>query len=389
MAEQPPRVFIEGVELSGFKSIAETRLDLGPINVLIGANGAGKSNFASFFQMLAASLGGELDDHVSQRGGAGAFLHHGAKTTRQIHCALRVRTESGKGSLYQKLMFRAPDTLAYARTHLPAPRGQGGLNPPTVKPSPFAPPGLCSVLADEGTPPEVVFEGVRDGIGVYHFHDTSLDGPLRKSIYVSDNQRLHRDGANLAAMLYLYQQLERQQKQEQPRKKYLGTAYSRIKAMVRKCFPEFEDFVLEPERLDGNRIILKWRQRQSDYLFGPHQLSDGTLRAMALATLLLQPEKDLPNLIVIDEPELGLHPLAIELVAGMVRAVSLKCQVILATQSTTLVDHFEPEEIVVAEVARGASQFRRLDREDLTDWLGTYRVSELWQKNVIGGGPLP
>ncbi len=158
--------------------------------------------------------------------------------------------------------------------------------------------------------------------------------------------------------------------------------------MVKKFFPAFHDFVLEPERLNKNRVLLRWRQQNSEHVFGPHQLSDGTLRAIALATLLEQPEEDLPNLIVIDEPELGLHPLGIELIAGLLRTVALKCQVILATQSTTLLDFFDPEDILVADAVRGVSRFRRLERDELAEWLRSYSVSELWQKNVIGGGPL-
>jgi predicted ATPase len=165
-------------------------------------------------------------------------------------------------------------------------------------------------------------------------------------------------------------------------------AYLRIVSTVRQLVPSFGDFALEPQRFDSKSILLNWRQFDSDYLFGPHQLSDGSLRAMAIATLFLQPENDLPNMIVLDEPELGLHPQALELLLGLIRSVSYRTQVILATQSPTLLDYFEPAEIIVADLQDGASRFRRLDEEQLKDWLEDYGVGELWQKNVIGGGPL-
>jgi predicted ATPase len=384
MADRPPRVTIKRVEIAGYKSIADTQLDLHPINVLIGANGAGKSNFVSFFHMLAASLDARLDGYVGTQGGAEVFLHQGAKQTREIRCALRVQTKAGNGTLYQSLVFRAPDTLTYGPAHAPGGRGRDRSKELIFD-------DLCAVVEEEGGnhPGQLVYFGLRDGIGAYHFHDTSLTGPMRKSAEISDNARLHSDAGNLPAMLYLYRELEKKKKSEHPNKRYLGSAYARVRRMVKKFFPAFHDFVLKPERLNENRVLLRWRQEGSEHVFGPHQLSDGTLRAIALATLLLQPEKDLPSLIVIDEPELGLHPLGIELIAGLIRAVSLKCQVILATQSTTLLDFFDPEDIVVAQALRGVSRFQRLEREELTDWLRTYSVSELWQKNVIGGGPLP
>jgi predicted ATPase len=217
---------------------------------------------------------------------------------------------------------------------------------------------------------------LRDRIGIFHFDDTSLEAPVRRSVYLEDNQALRSDGGNRAALLYRY-------------KRTHELTYRRIVAAVRKLAPWFDDFALAPSKLDRHSVLLNWRAKGSAALFGPHQLSDGTLRAMALITLFLQPKADLPDLILVDEPELGLHPHAIELVAGLARAASTQCQVVLATQSTTLVDHFEPEEVVVAELRQGASQFRRLDRSELSDWLRTYSVSELWEKNVIGGGPIP
>ncbi len=153
--------------------------------------------------------------------------------------------------------------------------------------------------------------------------------------------------------------------------------------------PEFDDFELEPDRLNSNDLFLNWRKRGQDYLFGPHQISDGTLRAMAILALLLQPEKDLPDVIILDEPELGLHPHALEIVAGLLRAASLKSQVIVATQSQAFLNFFEPEEIVTVESLGGESTFRRLEPESLKDWLDDYSIGELWQRNVLGGGPLP
>jgi predicted ATPase len=209
----------------------------------------------------------------------------------------------------------------------------------------------------------------------FHFHDTSQTAPMRLPSYVNDNLNLRPDAANLAAMLHLYHE------------RY-PVVYRRIVGAVRQLVPSFDAFVLEPQRLDPNRIRLDWRQSDRDYLFGPHQLSDGTLRTIALATLFLQPEEDLPTVIVLDEPELGLHPNAIESIAGLIRSVSHRSQVILATQSVALVDCFAPGEIIVSAARGGASTFERLSADPLEDWLRDYSLGELWQRNVIPAGPL-
>jgi predicted ATPase len=209
---------------------------------------------------------------------------------------------------------------------------------------------------------------------VFHFHDTSLLGPMRRDCLLDANRFLYPDAANLPAMLYLY------------RERY-PTAYRRIVAAVKAVAPFFEDFVLEPLRLNPRNIALHWRAKGADYEFGPHQLSDGTLRAIALFTLLLQPEDDLPELIVLDEPELGLHPAALSVLADLLKSAARHSQLLIATQSTALIDHFAADDIVTVNFRDGASTFESLDPARLKEWLEEYTLSELWGRNVIGGGP--
>ena len=200
---------------------------------------------------------------------------------------------------------------------------------------------------------------------------------MRRANYLHDNHWLNTDAGNLAAMLFLYRATE-------------SIAYRRIVSTVRKIMPEFDDFDLEPSRLNPNNIMLNWRKRGSDYLFGPHQISDGSLRAIAICTLFLQPEDNLSDVIILDEPELGLHPHALEIIAGLIRAASSKTQVIAATQSQSFLNLFDPSEIVTVEARDGQSIFRRLEPDQLKDWLEDYSIGELWQRNVLlGGGPLP
>ena len=210
---------------------------------------------------------------------------------------------------------------------------------------------------------------------LFHFHDTSDSSAARKPCYVEANRFLYPDAGNLAAMLYLF-------REKHP------TAYRRITATVRQMVPDFDGFVLEPSKLNEKQILLNWTHKGRDYEFGPHQLSDGSLRFIALATLLLQPEEKLPLLIALDEPELGLHPSALEVLSGMAKAASLHSQLIFATQSSVFLDHFEPENIVVVNSSIGhirISEARR--RESWRSWRADYTLGEIWEKNVVGGGP--
>jgi predicted ATPase len=213
------------------------------------------------------------------------------------------------------------------------------------------------------------------GFRVYHFHDTSSLAKIRLTSDIGDNHEIAADGGNLASMLHLY------------KIKY-PMIYRRIISTIQKILPGFDDFVLVPEELNSQSLFLNWKQTWSDYLLHPYQISDGSLRAMALITLLMQPKKRLPKIVVLDEPELGLHPHAVEIVAGLIRSASLDTQVIVATQSSALLDYFEPEEIIVVDCLDGESKFSRLSSADLEGWLSRYSIGELWEKNVVGGGPL-
>lgn len=361
------RPFIERLELSGYKSIRHATIDLGRLNVLIGANGAGKSNLVSYFALFRASLGRSLDEYVSSHGGPNALLHLGAKRTKQITFTITVRTTVGQGVCQQRLGFRSPDGLFSSVAHVE-------WSDIKLFPTSFD----LEAESDESLlRSQLDLQYLRMfEIYKYGFSDVSLGSPIRTECYVQDNQRLHSDAGNLAAMLFLY------------KAQHLAI-YQRIQSTIRKVAPSFDDFVLEPQRLNPANILLNWRQVGSnDYLLGPHQFSDGTLRAMALITLLLQPEADLPDLLIIDEPELGLHPYAITIVAGLLRAVSVHTQVIVTTQSAAFLDEFTADEVIVVDSVRGESQFRRLDPSELEGWLEDYSIGELWQKNVIGGGPM-
>jgi predicted ATPase len=192
---------------------------------------------------------------------------------------------------------------------------------------------------------------------------------------VRDNERLRSDGENLAAFLY------RLRKEE-------TDTYELICDSVRLVAPFFRQFKLRPRRAAHHRELeLEWEQKGSDYPFHPSQLSDGTLRFIALTTALLQPEP--PATILIDEPELGLHPYALDVLANLILQAQERTQLIVLTQSAALLNAFDPDQIVVIDRQDGESRFRRLDADELSVWLAEeYTLGDLWQKNVYGGGPV-
>jgi predicted ATPase len=219
------------------------------------------------------------------------------------------------------------------------------------------------------------FKDTFSGFRFYQFHDTSDQSYLRKRSNVQDNRYLYGDGRNLAAFLRLL-------RDKQPE------CYQRVVETVRLVFPIFRDFILEPEKGGGDFVMLRWRAAGSaEYEFGPHQISDGTLRFIALATLLLQPQDWLPPLITIDEPELGLHPYAIKILASLLHDVANFTQIVVATQSAALVDEVRPEDVIVANLEEGATSFERLDQEELAEWLKEYSLSQMWESNLFGGRP--
>lgn len=352
------------VSVGGFKSLKNVQeLQLSPLNVLIGANGSGKSNLISLFQLLRAIGDSRLQLFVAQNGYANRLLYYGAKTTPMMWCSVRFPTKTGAGHYYLELAAAADDALVFAVEDVATAPVKGGYRTRHQ----LGAGQRETRLTDEAL-------ALLNNVGVYHFEDTSPNAPIRKACRLDDDQRLHEDGRNLAAFLY---RLKRASPQ----------VYGRIVGAVRQVAPFFEDFSLAPQKENDSMILLRWTDHDSTYVFSADQLSDGTLRAIATITLLLQPENDLPPIIAIDEPELGLHPYAIEVLASLLRRASATSQVVVATQSVAFVNQFHPEDIIVATREQAATGFERLRPEQLQPWLDEYAVGDLWRKNVVGGSP--
>lgn len=363
---------LDYITIKGFKSIASIeKLELRPVNVLIGPNGSGKSNFLGTFRFLQAIAEGRLGEHVTVAGGAERVLHFGSKTTKRIELDLSFQ----ESDTYELTLLPTDDDGFVPSEEVIYPWSQDSNPALGIGLSPRVHGREAGISDPESGPQSCIRDQLRQW-RTYHLADTSSSSPIRKTAKVDDNRYLKPGGSNLAAFLYAL-------------KCGAEDSYSLIVSTVQSVAPFFEDFQLEPLRLSPDDIKLEWRHKKSDQYFDASSLSDGTLRFIALATLLLQPKYLLPSVILLDEPELGLHPYAIEMLAALVRQASITDQVILSTQSSRLLDHFKPDDVLVANRVNGGTVLERQDPERLAKWLEDYSLGQLWEKNEIGGRPGP
>ncbi|MCF6177062.1 MAG: AAA family ATPase [Victivallaceae bacterium] len=362
---------LKKLTIKGFKSIKElVDFELTDLNIIVGGNGAGKSNLISFFKMLKSLMDGNLNRFVTSNGGAGDLLFNGRKTTQ----LMEFETYFGDYGFRFKLVPTPQDRCSIeseARFYKYGYTGWWELGDSDSDLSAMV------MEATGGRSDAKYSQPVYDAIAswqIYHFHDTSDNAPMRHYEIVQDNKSLRLDAANIGSFLL---KLKEEYSEE----------YNEILNAVRIVTPFFDDFLLEP-RKEGVKleVNLSWTQKGFDYPMQPYHLSDGSIRFICLATALLQP--DPPSTIIIDEPELGLHPAAIAVLAELIQDTAQRTQVIVATQSPILIDQFGIENIVVVNRENGASTFKRLEEKNFSEWLKTYSVGELWTKNVIAGGPV-
>ncbi len=373
------RLKLCSIDVKGYKSFDREgqRIDFGDVTVLIGANGSGKSNCVSFFKLLNYMRTGALQDYIGRQGYADSILHYGSSVTSRMEAELVFRYSTGGENRYSfSLAHASGDTLIFTDEKVSWKSSED--NSPLVHTLGAGHKESQLIESRDNNLTSRIVYNALSHCKVFQFNDTTSTAKVRNHGYIEDNKYLRSNAGNLAAFLYAM-------KTGRDTEKY----YARLIKFIKKVMPQMHDFELSPSVLNKDYIALNWKEAGQDYLFSPGQLSDGSLRFISLAALLLQPEKSLPEVIVLDEPELGLHPSAISALSGMIRLASKHSQVILATQSTRLVDEFDPSEIVVVErdELHGRSVFRRLDQETLSDWLESYSLSEIWEKNVFGGQP--
>ncbi|WP_044250241.1 AAA family ATPase [Chondromyces apiculatus] len=369
---------LKRVRIAGFRSLKRVELALGPVTILIGPNGAGKSNLLGALTMVRMLAFDSLQYFVSRRGGAKFLMHYGPHQTRIIELGLEFETNKGQELAYEaRLDFSADNSLQFVeeRAGFRHQKDQSwrwhsmgtGHRESRLKER------AETERSERGTTARTALWLLRQ-LNFYHFHDTSINSPLRTFSDPEADTFLRSDGDNLASFL-----LALRDSSDENRR----ASWKRIQGLVHRVAP----FVRELQPVSGrDGVRLDWVDDRGE-LFGPSHLSDGTLRAIALLTALGQPSDLLPGLTCIDEPELGLHPAALAVLCGLIQSVATRRQVIVSTQSPAVLDAFLPRDIVVAERKDGATELRRLDEEALASWLEDYSLSELYDKNILGGRP--
>lgn len=359
---------IKYLTIRGFQSIQRLdNFELASLNVLIGANGTGKSNFVSYFRMLGELAEQRLQVWVTKQGGAERLLTFGIKETQQLFSRLQFGdngyqftlepTDLGGFVFTEETLFyqdRYPSGFSIGSGHLEA----------NLK---------AEIQPYEWRMADYCYASISSW-RVYHFHDTSDTAGMKRKGALQESKFLRPNAENLAAYLYML-------------KNQHHDVYHHIRKIVKLAIPFLDDFILEPEEIrpDEFQIQLMWRQVNSDYRLLPSQLSDGSLRFICLVTALLQPNP--PATVIFDEPELGLHPYAITLLGALMRSAATRMQLIVSTQSVPLLNEFSLDDIIVVEREKGVSVFKRLQSADFASWLEDYSVGELWEKNVLGGRP--
>ncbi len=371
---------IESVHIRGFRSLANVEVTNIPnAAVFIGANGSGKSNFIRFFEMLSWMLGPRrLAEFVKIQGGADDQLFGGNRVTSYIAAEIRMRTEKGRNDYRLKLSYGRDDSLFFKeecfRFNGNDHKGEAPWYPleSTHKEANIVEASQAVEPQDFNPTTARVIVNLLRKCSVYQFHDTSDNSNFNKSWDVTDNNYLRSHGGNLAAILH---RLEREDIKR----------FERINKQISRILPVFDRFDIEESY---GKVMLRWKAKGTDKTFGAHLTSDGSLRFFALATLLNLPYGMLPDVLLLDEPELGLHPAAVSLVGGMIKSLAVDRQIIVATQSPLFVDSFDLEEIFVLELQDGQTKFRKLKPDDYQSWLDdSFTPGELWQKNLLGGRP--
>lgn len=361
---------LDWITVKGFKSLDSIeKLKLGAINVVIGANGSGKSNFIGVFSFLHALKAGHLQEYTGRAGGANRVLHFGFKRTKALTIHVSFANERNQYSISLQPtntdeLSPVNETVYYWEKRYPRPYSEG----------------LARVGHEAGISSDKLTKigsYVRDHFDrwrLYHFHDTSSTSPMKQTADLNDNAYLRPDGSNLAPFLFYLKEKH-------------AASYGLIRKSVQRVAPFFQDFQLGAQKLNPDKIRLQWQHVGTEDYFDASSLSDGTLRFIALATLFLQPESYRPSVILVDEPELGLHPFALTMLASLVKQSATTTQVILSTQSPLLLDHFDPADVLVADRVEGGTTLSRLDVSKLESWLDDYSLGQLWEKNELGGRP--
>jgi len=365
---------IKSVEIQNFKSIKDSgRIELGNINVLIGANGSGKSNFIEFFNFLKNITEEKLFIYIRRNGslnknGMDNILHFGRKESTHLSAKISFYDDDIEDGYIFDLNLNNDNVLVFVKEEIFCVKD--GLFNNYILDSKYKDGEETSLKADLKDKRNKRILNCIELLKIYHFNDTGFTSNIKIPSAIVDNQLyLREDGSDIALFLYNFSN-------NYPKK------FKRLEYIINSITPTFEKFhfVKHPQ---VDEIYLQWVE--NDTIFPISSLSDGTLRFICLASILMSPIK--PPTIILDEPELGLHPFAIAKLAAMIRIASKDSQIILSTQSVELISEFSANDIIIVEKKENQTTFKRQSEKDLENWIDEYSVGEIWCSNIIGGNP--
>lgn len=384
------------LHVTGFRSFLDQEIELRNLNVLIGSNGSGKSSLLDLFEILSRAGQQQLNNAIAERGGIDAVLTWDKPTA--LFVLMRFAPtgffiEETHGVDFELLATKQGIGYRIVReivTKLPALRvlemtdGRGtAQNMLTGGSGLQSPPNggeltLAQIRDAQSYPTPDKVRRYLSNIAVYRGFDTYTGAPIRDAAFIGTQYadlpptRLMDGGDNLTSVLYLMKNDPKYQ-----------DAFEEYESALRRAFPAFQELRFPPAGGQG-KTILSWKVSTTKRLVEASVLSDGMLRFMCLLAALYDPEP--PSLLCIDEPEAGLHPQLLRLLASVIRGASERIQIIITTHSADLLSYLKtPEAVMVVESKNGISELQRLDEERLKGWLEEYTLGELWEQGELGG----
>jgi len=378
-------MFISRLRVHGFKRLQHMEVGLSDLTVLVGPNSSGKTALLEAVRVLSRSADRALAQAVADLGGMVAVMSRGGDGLGP-HFALRVPVTSSRVALYE-LTLRTVQSTHEVETeelwsglagveHADLAFGFGLLHGVRVVDPELRgwDPRLGlerqETLLSDRPPGGSWVDELRAALASIAFYgpvDAGPDAPIRLPQQVRPARLPRPSGEYLASTLQYKRSRDR-------------WMFDRLEGVLRTAYPGFEGLDFEP--VAAGSIMLTWSERGKVYY--ANELSEGTLRFLLLASLLLTTE--LPALVLIDEPEVSLHPELLCLLSDLLQDASSRTQLLVATQSPELISWLKPEQIVVLDLDdEGWCQATPGDQLNLEDWLKDYTLGQLWTKGVIGG----
>ena len=392
---------ITHLHLESFKSFKSLDFELKPLNVVIGPNGSGKTNFLDFFRFLSEAMSNHLADAIYNRGGLWRLSFGGSRDPLTFRLGLLMRTEEDPEDPDLRIdLSYTCEIRPYDNQYEIFAERFGGSQRSRKHGDKDWDKALLDKMAREGLPklsadatplvsyPELALSSRRaavDGFADVFVQDTrniqwvsnSLMGPDavgRRPSYTRSDSLLLPDGDNLSSVLHF---LSNDPQHRETRERLLD--------VLRIAYPDFEDLSFRAPA--QGQVILSWKDKRLKDAFDANFLSDGLLRFLSLLVVLLNPRP--PSLILIDEPEVGLHPSLIGLIGELLVDASTRTQLIVATHSPQLLNELQKEHICVVETDKeGASTITRAsEKPDIDAWLKNFTLGETWLQGNLGGKP--